>query len=162
MAYAHTLRAGDNCAILPHITQRKGKRLMMLDRERQEAIDAGERALDSLYGARRELASAGNWGLLDIFGGGLLSTFAKHSKMGDAQRYMEQAKCDLAAFSRELADVSGTLNVNTGDFLTFADYFFDGFIADMMVQSRIRDAQRQVDDAIYRVESILSRLRTQE
>ena len=42
---------------------------MMLDRERQEAIDAGERALDSLYGARRELASAGNWGLLDLFGG---------------------------------------------------------------------------------------------
>ena len=64
---------------------------MMLDRERQEAIDAGERALDSLYGARRELASAGNWGLLDLFGGGLFSTFAKHSKMDDAQRYMEQA-----------------------------------------------------------------------
>lgn len=135
---------------------------MMLDRERQEAIDAGERALDSLYGARRELASAGNWGLLDLFGGGLFSTFAKHSKMDDAQRYMEQAKRDLAAFSRELADVSETLNINTGEFLTFADYFFDGFLEDMMVQSKIRDAQRQVDDAIYRVESILSKLRTQE
>ena len=70
---------------------------MMLDRERQEAIDAGERALDSLYGARRELASAGNWGLVDLFGGGLFSTFAKHSKMDDAQRYMEQAKRDLGA-----------------------------------------------------------------
>ena len=49
-----------------------------------------------------------------------------------------------------------------GDFLSFADYFFDGFLADMMVQSRIREAQRQVNDAIYRVENILSRLRTQE
>ena len=135
---------------------------MMIDRERQEAIDAGQRALDSLYGARQELDSAGNWGLLDLFGGGLLSTFAKHSKMDDAQRYMEQAKRDLEVFSRELADVSETLNVNTGDFLTFADYFFDGFIADMMVQSKIRDSQRQVDDAIYRVESILSKLRAQE
>ena len=57
--------------------------------------------------------------------------------------------------------MSETLNINSGDFLTFADYFFDGFVADMMVQSRIRDAQRQVDDAIYRVESILSRLRNQ-
>ena len=135
---------------------------MMIDRERQEAIDAGQRALDSLYGAQQELDSAGNWGLLDLFGGGLLSTFAKHRKMDDAQRYMEQAKRDLEVFSRELADVSETLNVNTGDFLTFADYFFDGFIADMMVQSKIRDAQRQVDDAIYRVESILSKLRAQE
>ena len=134
---------------------------MLIDRERQEAIDAGERALDSLYGVRKELESAGNWGLLDMFGGGMFITFVKHSKMNDAQRYMERAKRDLAAFSRELADVSETLNINTGDFLSFADYFFDGFLADMMVQSRIRDAQRQVDDAIYRVESILSRLRNQ-
>ena len=134
---------------------------MLIDRERQEAIDAGERALDSLYGVRKELESAGNWGLLDMFGGGMFTTFVKHSKMNDAQRYMERAKRDLAAFSRELADVSETLNINTGDFLSFADYFFDGFLADMMVQSRIRDAQRQVDDAIYRVESILSRLRNQ-
>ena len=108
---------------------------MLIDRERQEAIDAGERALDSLYGVRKELESAGNWGLLDMFGGGMFTTFVKHSKMNDAQRYMERAKRDLAAFSRELAD--------------------------MMVQSRIRDAQSQVDDAIYRVESILSRLRNQ-
>ena len=134
---------------------------MLIDRERQEAIDAGERALDSLYGVRKELESAGTWGLLDMFGGGMFTTFVKHSKMNDAQRYMERAKRDLAAFSRELADVSETLNINSGDFLTFADYFFDGFVADMMVQSRIRDAQRQVDDAIYRVESILSRLRNQ-
>ena len=134
---------------------------MLIDPERQEAIDAGERALDSLYGVRKELESAGNWGLLDMFGGGMFTTFVKHSKMNDAQRYMDRAKRDLAAFSRELADVSETLNINSGDFLTFADYFFDGFVADMMVQSRIRDAQRQVDDAIYRVESILSRLRNQ-
>ena len=134
---------------------------MLIDRERQEAIDAGERALDSLYGVRKELESAGNWGLLDMFGGGMFTTFVKHSKMNDAQRYMERAKRDLAAFSRELADVSETLNINTGDFLSFADYFFDGFLADMMVQSRIHDAQRQVDDAIYRVESILSHLRNQ-
>ena len=135
--------------------------MLIDDRERQEAIDAGERALDSLYGVRKELESAGNWGLLDMFGGGMFTTFVKHSKMNDAQRYMERAKRDLAAFSRELADVSETLNINSGDFLTFADYFFDGFLADMMVQSRIHDAQRQVDDAIYRVESILSRLRNQ-
>ena len=135
--------------------------MLIDDRERQEAIDAGERALDSLYGVRKELESDGNWGLLDMFGGGMFTTFVKHSKMNDAQRYMERAKRDLAAFSRELADVSETLNINSGDFLTFADYFFDGFVADMMVQSRIRDAQRQVDDAIYRVESILSRLRNQ-
>ena len=133
-----------------------------MDRERREAIKAGERALDSLYGARKELDSAGNWGLLDLFGGGMLSTFVKHSRMDDARRYMERAQQDLRCFSRELADVSQSLQLEMGDFLSFADYFFDGFLADMMVQSRIREAQRQVNDAIYRVENILSRLRTRE
>ena len=33
---------------------------MMIDRERQEAIDAGQRALDSLYGARQ------NWTVPEI------------------------------------------------------------------------------------------------
>jgi len=26
------------------------------------------------------------------------------------------------------------LNINTGDFLSFADYFFDGFVVDWMVR----------------------------
>ena len=44
---------------------------------------------------------------------------------------MEQAKYDLRNFSRELNDVNMVcnLNIDTGDFLSFADYFFDGFVA---------------------------------
>ena len=98
------------------------------EKERNEAIAAGERALTSLRAAREELRSAGNWGLVDLFGGGMISGLVKHSKMGNAQRYMEQAKLDLQSFSRELQDVNMThnLNLNVGDFLTFADFFFDG------------------------------------
>ena len=42
-------------------------------REIREAIDAADNALDHLRSARRYLDSAGNWGLLDMFGGGLIS-----------------------------------------------------------------------------------------
>ena len=45
-----------------------------------------------------------------------------------------------------------------GDFLSFADYFFDGIIADIMVQSRIKEAKKQVEDAIRRVQYILAQL----
>ena len=98
------------------------------EKERNEAIDAGERALLSLRAARGELQSAGNWGLLDLFGGGMISGLVKHSKMGNAQKYMEEAKYNLQSFSRELQDVNMThnLNLNVGDFLSFADFFFDG------------------------------------
>ena len=47
-----------------------------------------------------------------------------------------------------------------GDFLTFADFFFDGFLADVMVQSKINNAKKQVDEAIRRVEEVLVKLRT--
>ena len=128
----------------------------MYDKERQEAIEAGERALSSLNKARDSLGSARSWGVLDILGGGFFSTMLKRSNMSDAQEAMEQAGRDLQMFRKELGDVNMSLDV--GDFLSFADYFFDGFIADMMVQSRIADAQRQVEAATEQVEHLLAQL----
>lgn len=130
-------------------------------REVNEAIQAGNRALRSLQQARESLNSAGNWGIVDLLGGGLISTFAKHSKMNDAERQIEQARSDLRQFRKELTDVDAfaDIHIETGDFLAFADYFFDGLIADWMMQSRINDAKKQVDDAIQKVETVLKRLR---
>ena len=54
--------------------------------------------------------------------------------------------------------VSYTHLLDVGDFLTFADYFFDGIIADWMVQTRIKDAEAQVEEAKQRVTRIRSRL----
>ena len=50
------------------------------------------------------------------------------------------------------------LDIETGDFLSFADWFFDGFVVDWMVQDRINQASRQVAEAIQRVEGILRQL----
>ncbi len=132
-----------------------------LNKEVREAIDAGERALRSLRSAQDDLKSAGNWGVLDILGGGLISGIAKHSKINSASSHMEAAKQDLKRFQRELKDVTvyTDVNINVGDFLTFADFFFDGLIADFMVQSKISDAKSQVEQAIRHVESILRDLR---
>ncbi len=73
---------------------------------------------------------------------------------------MEQAKWDLKNFSKELEDVniSCQLHIETGDFLSFADWFFDGFIVDWLVQERIGQASQQVEQAIRRVEEILREL----
>lgn len=131
------------------------------DVEIREAIEAGERALRSLREAKNSLGSARNWGLLDLFGGRSISGLVKHMKIGDAKSSLNRAKEDLDRFSRELSDVRDLqgLNIEIGDFLTFADFFFDGFLADIMVQSKIRQAQDQIDDAICRVENLLERLR---
>ncbi len=130
------------------------------EQERREAIDAGNRALYSLRQAQQHLNSARGWGMWDMLGGGFISTMVKHSKMNQAKQDMENARYDLQNFSRELQDVSMScdLNIETGDFLTFADYFFDGILADFMVQDRINNARAQVQEAIRRVEDVLRRL----
>ena len=134
----------------------------MMRQEMKEAIDAGECALISLRMAQEKLKSAGNWGLFDMFGGGVFSTMIKRSKMDEAQSLMENAKSDLKRFQKELKDVNIPLDMRmeVGSFLSFADFFFDGFVADYLVQSKISDAKEQVSDAIYRVEQILNELKS--
>ena len=132
---------------------------MNYDIERQEAIVAGERALDSLIEAQNQLRKARNWGIYDILGGGFLSSMIKHSKIDNARSCIERAKYDLDVFNRELQDVSGSINVDIGGLLTFFD-IMDNFFADLLVQSKISDASRQVEQAIYKVEDILRRLKT--
>ena len=130
------------------------------NKEIREAIRAGERALDSLKEANRQLNSAGNWGLVDIFGGNTISGLMKHMKVNNASRCVDDARRDLATFRDELGDIRDVenLNIDIDGFLAFADFFFDGFVADIFVQSKIRKGQQQVREAIRRVEDILSTL----
>lgn len=131
------------------------------DRERSEAIQAGLRARNSLERALDALNSAKGWGIYDILGGGFISTLIKHSKMDKASGYIEEAKDNLRAFSRELSDIQeySYINLSTGDFWGFADWFFDGILSDWMMQDRINEARFQVQQAIRRVDEVLNRLR---
>lgn len=135
--------------------------MMDYRREINEALQAGQEALYCLNQARDCLNSAGNWGIVDMLGGGLLTTFMKHSKMRDADQLVQQARSALKRFQRELMDVDTIteFHIDVGDFLTFADYFFDGIVADWLVQSKINDAKRQVENAIQRVNHLMNQLR---
>ncbi len=81
--------------------------------------------------------------------------------MDQAKQNMEQDKYDLQNFSRELNDVNMAcnLNINTNDFLVFADYLLDGFVIDWMVQNRINKAKQQVREEIRRTENIIDQLK---
>ena len=82
----------------------------------------------------------------------------KHGKMSKAESEIEEARYALQRFSKELRDVQGVSSIHINDFLTFADFFFDGFVADVLVQSKISNAKKQCDDAIRQVEQIKSKL----
>ena len=135
------------------------------NKEIREAIQAGEAALSSLKNAREKLDSAKNWGIFDIVGGGFVSSLFKHSRMDDAQEYMEEAKQNLRRFEKELQDVSlsdsfaRSSSIDISSFVRFADSFFDNMILDFYVQSQIRQALDAVENAIRQVEDILTALR---
>ena len=129
-------------------------------REVQEAIDAADRALYSLERATKSLGSARGWGIYDMFAGGFVSTMIKHGSMNKAEGYLEDAQAALREFSRELDDVDEMIDFsyNRTDLLTFADYFADGFLVDFLMQGRIKDALRNVDETIRTVTVIRNEL----
>ena len=59
------------------------------------AEESGEQALASLYAVRAKLNSAKKWGILDIFGGNLISSYVKHSKINEVEGLIEQSRMKL-------------------------------------------------------------------
>ena len=136
----------------------------LMNQEIREAIDAGERALISLRAAQDKLNSARNWGIFDMIGGSFFSSLMKRSQIDGASEYMAQAQLDLRRLQKELRDIQVPmdLKIEVSDFLSFADVFFDNLLVDWMVQNKSAEARGQVEDAIFRVESILMDLRNLE
>lgn len=128
--------------------------------ERNEAIQAANVALEHLYRSQELLGSAGNWGMFDIFAGGMLSSFIKRSKMSDAQAELDAARAALRVLAREVRDAeeAGAFQIETGNLLSFADVFFDNAFLDIYAQTQISDAKRQVAGAIQQVEALRDRL----
>jgi vacuolar-type H+-ATPase subunit I/STV1 len=130
-------------------------------KELTEAIQAGESALRGLRRVQADLQSAANWGTWDMLGGGMLSTMAKHSKIDSARQHAHAAQGQLRRFQAELADAGQRLHVSLdiGGFSKFADYFFDGLIADWNVQSKIKNASNACASAMSQVSSSIGACR---
>lgn len=97
--------------------------------EIREAILAGNNAMDALEAAIEALDEAESMGTWDML-------------------------------SRELRDVNieVDLSINISSFDKFADYFFDGFIADWNVQNKIRQSQDGVNNVLYNVRELVDGL----
>ena len=161
---------GEKAERLKELGGTGGTRLAELDRaldalaaqrrEVGEALHAGRQAEQALSGVLDSLDSAESWGTWDMLGGGLFTTMAKHGHIDDARAGIDHAQRALSRFRTELADVRDMElpQVQIGEFATFADYFFDGFFMDWMVQSKIQDAQEGVSEVHVRVLNALRNL----
>jgi len=126
-----------------------------------QTINAADEALYCLDQARKQLLSARNWGIFDIFGGGMVATFIKRRKMSEAKAYAKDARESLMKLKDELDDIDDVIefDLDMDDFLSFADYFFDNsFFSDLMVQGRINNARSKILQAIDNVKQIKEEL----
>ena len=137
-----------------------GDREERLDREREEAQRAGREAEQALTAVLDSLDRASGFGTWDMLGGGLFVTMAKHESLDDARAGISRAQRALSDLRAELADVGDIQvpQVSVGEFATFADYFFDGLIADWAVQSGIHQSQDRVSEVHVHVLAALRRL----
>lgn len=132
-------------------------------KEVREAINAGERAHSIAEETLDGLKSAKNWGMVDLIGGGIMSDVIKYDKLKSVKDRTSALQMALRTFRTELADVSsrieGPLQVEVGEFLHFADYFFDGIFTDWMVYDKIKVSQERAEQTYSQIQGILEQLR---
>ena len=116
--------------------------------------------MQKLENAEKHLSSAKSWGWLDVLGGGAVISFVKHWKVNSAMEELEEVKKALWNFQRELQDINDCvgINIEIGNFLVFADFFFDNFLVDLMVQQKISEMQDQVVNTRINVNRVLKEL----
>lgn len=131
-------------------------------RELDEAVSAGENLRESLEQIGKTLQSARNWGIFDMLGGRIVADVGKHMKINQAQMEMDATKIACERFTRELSDVEMSIDwkVDISDSLKMFDIFLDNIFLDIMVQGKIRDAQKEIQDALEQVGRTLADLKT--
>lgn len=114
-------------------------------KEYAEAINAGSRAVALLKRALDSLDQAKDWSTWDMFGGGAISTAIKHSHIDDSKNEIHKAQRALRHFHEELKDITNYVDnqIELSGLLTFADFFFDGFVVDWFVHGKIQDSYDQ-------------------
>lgn len=132
-------------------------------KELKEAITPGNMAINTLNEAIELLDSAGDWGTWDLLGGGLVADMMKHDKIDKAKQAILNAQTYVQRLQVELQDVNmsldGSIHITGG--AVFADFFFDGLIADWYMQSKISQSRDNVVATCSKIRKIVNTLSTQ-
>lgn len=134
----------------------------MTDKERARmAISKINEIHPLLSEAEESFSKARTWGIFDILGGGLLSNLFKYNNLDNAQNTMSEIQYKL----NELSSILGNFQIPTdyrmemNDFVTFADFVFDGLVVDIFVSSKIANSLDQVKQLQQRLFTLSSKLR---
>jgi hypothetical protein len=149
--------------------------------ELTESRQAAGRALASIAAATASFESAGNWGVWDMVGGGMISSMVKKERVREGLSGIDRVQSDLRRLEQELDDVRHAVPTSVPEGLEIGsgawtwDVWFDNIFSDLNMQSRIREMEgnlthlagkvrriaNEIDDRIEATRSDASRLRTE-
>lgn len=117
-------------------------------KECNEVLSACDMAMDCASRAQEYLDKADGWSSWDILGGGVYADYVKHSNIDEAARFMSRLQGELERLEGEMMDINMPLdidvNVKVSGGLKMADFFFDGFFADLAVKGHIEDSLEKI------------------
>ncbi len=128
------------------------------NKEVKDVIDAGNELLGLIKVARKELEGARSWGMIDILGGGFLSSAIKQSKITNGKNIMEKVQDKLEVFENELGDLDLEF-YNISNVEKVFDIFFDNVFVDFFVQGKIKENLNYLYKLEIEVKDILNKLR---
>lgn len=113
--------------------------------------------------AIKRLNSAGRWGLIDIIGGGKVTSAVKRHKIGKYRDFLEEIERETRKLNGHLILLNirgprGPLSVNTGILGHLIDIFADNFILDIFVQRDISKTKKQLKSFKKEIQSIQKQL----
>ena len=122
----------------------------------EEILATGRMTLDSLKQAQIKLDSVKSWITIDGFGGSLIISIVKHSKIEETLQLLEDAKKNVRKFQLQLKTIELPIAVkkDVGIFVSFATFFLDGTVENYLIKERVGDVTEQLDDAVRMVECI--------
>lgn len=128
-----------------------------------EAGQAAQVAADDLAQVREKLRSAAGWSTYDtFFGGGVVGSAIKHSRLDETAALAARADRSLAVLRTELADVRGVPlaapHLAIDGMTRFVDVWFDNIFTDLAVRDRIRQAEENVAGCVALVDEVRARL----
>ena len=131
-------------------------------KELKEAKEAADQVIIRIDAGLNQLKSASSWGILDIFGGGLIPSLVKRNKIGEANRSLEESSLSLKSLNKELSDVDISLPDAIPDMLSdeLFDIVFDNIFTDIRVQGEIKEnliALKELRHAIVEIRDKVDR-----
>lgn len=129
-------------------------------KELQEAKDAAKKVLEKIDRASDSLDSASFWGVLDILGGDIFSSWTKRNKIEEANEYIQGIIDSVKDLEKELKDVDMVLPEEISNTMSDRafDIWFDNIFTDFRVQGEIKETLNELKEFRNVVEDLYIKL----